>query len=78
MLGLILVLFLTPNAEAQTKARGTDIYEQEAGESTTKSVTGKIRVVREVSDEVEVFFRGRQNPRRLHPAPWSAALWHHA
>jgi hypothetical protein len=62
MLGLILVLFLTPNAEAQTKARGTDIYEQEAGESTTKSVTGKIRVVREVSDEVEVFFEGDKIP----------------
>lgn len=58
MLSLILVLFLVPNAEAQNKGRSTDIYEQDASESTTKSVTGKVRVVREVSDEVEVFFEG--------------------
>ncbi|MNK93291.1 hypothetical protein D3C87_1134430 [compost metagenome] len=58
MLSLVLVLLLVPNAEAQNKARSTDIYEQEADESTTKSVTGKVRVVREVSDEVEVFFEG--------------------
>ena len=62
MLGLVLVLFLIPNAEAQNKARSTDIYEQDAGESTTKTVTGKVRVVREVSDEVEVFFEGDKFP----------------
>lgn len=62
MLSLILVLFLAPNAEAQNKGRSTDIYEQDASESTTKSVTGKVRVVREVSDEVEVFFEGDKIP----------------
>jgi hypothetical protein len=63
MLSLILVLLLVPNAEAQKKsARSTDIYEQDAAENTTKSVTGKIRVVREVGDEVEVFFEGDKIP----------------
>lgn len=59
MLSFILVLFLTPNAQAQNKGGpSTDIYEQDAGETGLKSVTGKVRVVREVSDDVEVFFEG--------------------
>lgn len=56
MISLILVLFLAPNAQAQKVS--TDIYEQDAAESGVKSMTGKVRVVREVSDEVEVFFEG--------------------
>lgn len=64
MLSLILVhlLVFAPNAEAQKKGHSTDIYEQDGAENTTKSVTGKIRVVREVSDEVEVFFEGDKIP----------------
>ena len=59
MLSFILMFFLATDAQAQKKTvPSTDIYEQESSESTAKSVTGKVRVVREVSDEVEVFFEG--------------------
>lgn len=59
MLCFILMLFLTTDAQAQKRASpSTDIYEKDASENPTKSVTGKVRVVRDVSDEVEVFFEG--------------------
>lgn len=56
---LILVLFLSSDAHAQ-RTLSTDLYEQEKEEPKTKSFTSKVRVVREISDEVEVFFESNE------------------
>lgn len=57
MLSFMLILLLgSPNAQAQKV--NTSIYEQEADQQKTLSFSAKVRVVREISDEVEVFFEG--------------------
>lgn len=58
MLSFILLLALSSDAQAQGKKTNTSIYEQEAEEPKSESFSAKVRVVREVSDEVEVFFEG--------------------
>lgn len=62
MLSFILILFLTSDAQAQAPAKktNTSIYEQEDEPQKTESFSAKVRVVREISDEVEVFFEGGQ------------------
>ncbi|WII73668.1 hypothetical protein QJS83_07245 [Bdellovibrio sp. 22V] len=57
MLSFIMVLFLMGDAQAQSKLN-TNLYEQEPERDKTKSFAAKVRVVREISDEVEVFFEG--------------------
>ncbi|UXR66245.1 hypothetical protein EZJ49_08280 [Bdellovibrio bacteriovorus] len=58
MLSFIMVLLLTGDAQAQSKKINTSIYEQEAEPEKTESFSAKVRVVRDISDEVEVFFEG--------------------
>ncbi len=60
MLSLILVLIMGGNAQAQRSghATNTNIYEQEKEPESTQSFSAKVRVVREISEEVEVFFEG--------------------
>lgn len=62
MLSFILMLAMAGNAQAQNppkaKKMNTSIYEQEAEEEKTESFSAKVRVVREISEEVEVFFEG--------------------
>ncbi|MBO9667812.1 MAG: hypothetical protein J7501_13495 [Bdellovibrio sp.] len=43
-------------APAQTKKLNTQLYEKEEAVEKTSSFTGKVRVVRDISDDVEVFF----------------------
>jgi hypothetical protein len=58
MLSLILVFLMADPAHAQSKVqkRSTSIYEAETTEEKGESFTAKVRVVRDISDEVEVFF----------------------
>ncbi len=60
MLSLIMTLFLMGDAQAQTSKINTNLYEQEAEpeKESNKSFTAKVKVVREESDGVEVFFEG--------------------
>lgn len=58
MLSFIMILFLTGDAQAQSKKINTSIYEQEAESEKSESFSAKVRVVREISEEVEVFFDG--------------------
>ncbi|MEK2646043.1 hypothetical protein [Bdellovibrio sp. BCCA] len=62
MLSFIVVLFLAGDAQAQEQAPpkkiNTNLYEQEAEPEKTKSFSAKVKVVREESDGVEVFFEG--------------------
>lgn len=53
-----MILFLTGDAQAQSKKINTSIYEQEAESEKSESFSAKVRVVREISEEVEVFFDG--------------------
>ncbi|WP_413582038.1 hypothetical protein [Bdellovibrio sp. HCB288] len=71
MLSLIILLFLSDPGHAQSKKVNTRIYESEATQEKSESFTAKVRVVRDISDEVEVFFdsdkaRGAYTlPRRI-------------
>ncbi|UYL09493.1 hypothetical protein B9G69_002760 [Bdellovibrio sp. SKB1291214] len=58
MFSLILVFLMVDPAHAQSKIqkRSTNIYEAETTEEKSESFTAKVRVVRDISDEVEVFF----------------------
>ncbi|UOF01584.1 hypothetical protein [Bdellovibrio reynosensis] len=63
MLHLLMVLLLMGDAQAhaQAKSYNTDLFEKEdSGETQDKSqsFTAKVKVVREESDGVEVFFEG--------------------
>nr|BFD63547.1 hypothetical protein BdHM001_22280 [Bdellovibrio sp. HM001] len=58
MLSFIMILFLTGDAQAQSKKMNTSIYEQEVEPEKSESFSAKVRVVREISEEVEVFFEG--------------------
>lgn len=57
MFSLVLILLLTP-PHAQAKSPDVNIYEQGADTEKTQSFSAKVRVVREISDETEVFFEG--------------------
>lgn len=65
MLSLILILFLSGDAQAQTAAKklNANLFEQENDPEKDSSVTftAKVRLVREESDGVEVFFEGEKN-----------------
>lgn len=71
MLTLILTLFLMSDAQAQTptpapakKGPNTNLFEQDpepAKAVKTQTLTAKVKVVREESDGVEVFFDGAKN-----------------
>ncbi|WP_374074088.1 hypothetical protein [Bdellovibrio bacteriovorus] len=68
MLSFIMILFLAGDAQAQTpdtpsKKINTSLYEQEPEpeKEKTKSFSAKVKVVREESDGVEVFFEGEKN-----------------
>lgn len=60
MLSFILVLFMHCDAQAQTtkspSKMSTNIYEKEEDKDESKSFTAKVRVVRDIGDDVEVFF----------------------
>ncbi|WP_413575082.1 hypothetical protein ACLVWU_12525 [Bdellovibrio sp. HCB290] len=56
MLSLVLFLFLSDPTYAQNKKANTQIYDAESTAEKTESFTAKVRVVRDISDEVEVFF----------------------
>ncbi|WP_413584708.1 hypothetical protein [Bdellovibrio sp. HCB274] len=56
MLSLILFLFLSDPTYAQSKKVNTQIYDSESSAEKSESFTAKVRVVRDISDEVEVFF----------------------
>lgn len=58
MISLILLFFLSDPAHAQAKVKkpNTNIYEAEPSEEKPKAFSAKVRVVRDISDEVEVFF----------------------
>lgn len=53
-----LFVFILGGADAQAQRINTSIYEQEGDQPKTLSFSAKVRVVREISDEVEVFFEG--------------------
>ncbi|MNL12343.1 hypothetical protein D3C87_1332090 [compost metagenome] len=55
MLELLFVMLMSDSSHAQSKGKlNTSLYEAEEG--AEKSFTAKVRVVRDISDEVEVFF----------------------
>ncbi|WP_413293309.1 hypothetical protein ACLSU7_18160 [Bdellovibrio sp. HCB185ZH] len=58
MLSLLLLFSLANPSFAQSKIKkpNTHIYEAEPSEEKPKSFSAKVRVVRDISDEVEVFF----------------------
>jgi hypothetical protein len=58
MISLLFVFFIADPAHAQAKVKklNTDIYEAESSEEKPKTFSAKVRVVRDISDEVEVFF----------------------
>ena len=58
MFSLILVFLMADPAHAQSKVqkRSTNIYEAESTPDKSESFTAKVRVVRDISDDVEVFF----------------------
>ncbi|MNK12022.1 hypothetical protein D3C87_300780 [compost metagenome] len=60
MWSLILILFLHCDVQAQAPKSpsklNTNLYEQEPEEEKSSSFTSKVRVVRDISDDVEVFF----------------------
>ena len=58
MIHLYLMLLLAGDAQAQTKKLDTNLYIQEAEPEKLKSFTAKVRVVREIGEEIEVFFEG--------------------
>ena len=45
---------------AKPKKNSTDIYEKEEDKADTKSFTAKVRIVRDISDDIEVFFEGNK------------------
>lgn len=58
----------TPDAPAQKKGLSTDLFEKDAGYQEAKdendglkTLTAKVKVVREESDGIEVFFEGEKN-----------------
>lgn len=53
---LCLAALISQPAFSQTKKLNTQLYEKEADGEKDKSFTAKVRVVREISDEIEVFF----------------------
>lgn len=71
MLNLILLFLIADPSFAQTKKLNTHLYEAEETVAKKESFTAKVRVVRDISDEVEVFFdsdkaRGAYTlPRRI-------------
>ena len=56
LLTLLTVFFMHCDAMAQKSAGKTQIFEQEATQEKTTSFTAKVRVVRDIADDVEVFF----------------------
>ncbi len=58
MISLLFVFLISDPAHAQAKVKklNTNIYEAEPSAEKPKSFTAKVRVVRDISDEVEVFF----------------------
>lgn len=65
MLSLILALFLTGNAQAQTaqKKLNSNIFEKDpvSENDNSLSFSAKVKLVREESDGVEVFFEGEKS-----------------
>lgn len=54
---LLFVLFMSHDATAKEPVKSkTQLYEQEETVEKSKSFTSKVRVVRDISDDVEVFF----------------------
>lgn len=70
MLSLILVFLMADPAHAQSKVqkRSTNIYEADQTEEKVDSFTAKVRVVRDISEEVEVFFES-DNARGAYTLP---------
>lgn len=63
MLSLILTLLLVSDAQAQSSANSTKYFEAEEEpekSDESKSFTAKVKVVREESDGVDVFFEGEK------------------
>ncbi|WP_413557755.1 hypothetical protein [Bdellovibrio sp. HCB209] len=71
MLSFVILLLLSDPTFAQSKKLNTNLYEAEKVEAKKENFTAKVRVVRDISDEVEVFFdsdkaRGAYTlPRRI-------------
>ena len=65
MLSLILILLITGDAQAQTapKKPNTNIFEKDPSSESDNSLSfsAKVKVVREESDGVEVFFEGEKS-----------------
>lgn len=65
MLSFIMILFLAGDAQAQTPAPSkkinTNLFEAEPEKEKSSSFSAKVKVVREESDGVEVFFEGDKN-----------------
>lgn len=65
MLSLILILFLTSDAQAQTASKklNANLFEKDpvSESDNALSFSAKVKVVREESDGVEVFFEGEKS-----------------
>lgn len=61
---LCLAVLISPPAFSQTgstkKNINTQLYEQESDGEKNKSFTAKVRVVREIAEEIEVFFESEE------------------
>ncbi len=48
----------TKAQETHSTSSRTNLYEQEAAKDESKTFTAKVRIVRDISDDLEVFFEG--------------------
>jgi hypothetical protein len=53
-----LFTFSTKAQTTHTSSSRTNIYEQQAAKDESKIFTAKVRIVRDISDDLEVFFEG--------------------